>query len=295
VSERVSVVIPVRNRESRIGRAIESVLAQTVPAAEIIVIDDASTDGTAGVVQSYGERVRLVRRNGGGAYAARNAAIRVATSPLVAFLDSDDAWLPRKLESQLPLFHDARVGVVFGNACVVDETNGMRIPSGTTFDRTPPGRASRKDFLRGNFISFSTAIVRRECFDACGLFDERLSADYLAFFRIDARYRFAYVSTPVAEYVLHAGNWSGNLEASLRSRLDLFGEELSRTTDRDERALLERLLFNLRIHLRYTALRGRASHAPKIGLRPQRLGWAVAFVWARTFGRFATQSRFSHR
>lgn len=289
MSERVSVVIPVRDRERRIGRAIDSVLAQTRPPAEIIVIDDRSTDGTLDVIRSYGDRVRVLHGAGRGAYAARNAAIRVATSPLIAFLDSDDAWLPRKLELQLPLFDDPDVGVVFGNAVVLRETNGRCVPSGTTFDRTPPGGATRKDFLRGNFLSFTTTVVRRDCFETCGLFDERLSADYLAFFRMAGRYRFAYVGAPVAEYVLHAGNWSGNLEASIRSRLELFGEELARAADGEERELLERLTFNLRLHLRIAALRGMASAPPKIGLRPRRIGWAVAYLWARTFGRFARQ------
>ena len=169
------------------------------------------------------------------------------------------------------------------------------MPSGTTFDRTPPGRATRKDFLRGNFISFTTAIVRRDCFEKCGFFDERLSADYLAFFRMAGRYRFAYVGAPVAEYVIHAGNWSGNLEASLRSRLELFGEELARATDPEERELLERLAFNMRLHLRIAALRGMASRPPRVGWRPRRIGWAIAYVWALTFRRFARQSAFSDR
>ena len=287
MSERVSVIIPVRDRETRIGRAIDSVLGQTRPPAEIIVIDDASIDGTLDVVRSYGDRVRVLHGTGRGAYVARNAAIRAATSPLIAFLDSDDVWLPRKLELQLPLFDDPEVGVVFGNAVVIREKNGRRVPSGTTFDRTPPGGATRKDFLRGNFIAFTTTVVRRECFEACGFFDERLSADYLAFFRIAGRYQFAYISEPVAEYVLHAGNWSGNLEASLRSRLALFGEELTRASDSEERELLERLTFNLRLHLRMAALRGMASSPPKIGLGPRRIGWAAAYIWARTFGRLA--------
>jgi glycosyltransferase involved in cell wall biosynthesis len=294
VSEPVSVVIPVRDRETRIGRAIGSVLAQTCLPAEIIVIDDRSTDGTLDVIRSYGDRVRVLHGTGCGAYAARNAAIRSAMSPLIAFLDSDDAWLPRKLELQLPLFDDPEVGVVFGNAAVIREENGRRVPSGTTFDRTPPGRARRKDFLRGNFISFTTTIVRRDCFEKCGFFDERLSADYLAFFRMAGSYRLAYVGAPVAEYVLHARNWSGSLEASLRSRLELFAEELARATDPDERELLERLAFNLRLHLRIAALRGMASKPPKVGWRPRRIGWAVAYVWAWTFGRFARQLRLSN-
>ena len=295
LNDAVSVIIPVLNRASRIGRAIDSVLAQTRPPAEILVVDDGSTDGTLDVIRGYGDRVRLLHGGGRKAYAARNLAIAAAGSPLIAFLDSDDVWYPDKLERQLPLFDDPDVGVVFGNAAVVREENGKRIPSGTTFGRTPPGAATRKDFLRGNFVSFTTTVVRRACFDTCGLFDERLSADYLAFFRIAGRYRLRYVAAPVAEYVVHAGNWSGNLEASLRSRIALFGEELASATDPEERHLLERLLFTLRLRLRIATMQGKASHPLPVGMRPARLGWALAFLWARTLGRFARQSEPSSR
>jgi glycosyltransferase involved in cell wall biosynthesis len=262
----VSVVIPVRNRQQWIARAIESALAQTVPPSEVIVVDDGSTDGTVDVVRRYD--VRLLRRDGGGAYAARNEAIRAARAPLIAFLDSDDVWLPHKLERQLPRFGDPQVGVVFGDA---------RIGRGSAFANMPPGHATRRDFVRGNFIAFSTAVVRRECFETCGFFDERLSADYLAFFRIAARYRLAYVPEIVVEYTLHDANWSGDLEASLRSRMALFGEELARATSAEERAMIEQILFNLRLSFRIAT----GAAAPAIAAGPSRIRWAAAFFAAR--------------
>jgi hypothetical protein len=125
--------------------------------------------------------------------------------------------------------------------------------------------------------------VRRECFETCGYFDERLSADYLAFFRIAARYRLAYVRDVVADYVVHEDNWSGDLERSLRARIDLFTEELARATIAEDRALFERLVFNLRLHLRFAALRGKArsgvvQNAPPLPRRPD---WALAFLLQR--------------
>ncbi|MGL6044061.1 MAG: glycosyltransferase family 2 protein, partial [Sandaracinobacteroides sp.] len=98
----VSVVIPAYNREATVGTAIRSVLWQTLSPVEVIVVDDGSTDGTAAAVQAIDDpRVRLVSQANGGISAARNRGIEAATQPWVAFQDSDDEWLPLKLEKQM--------------------------------------------------------------------------------------------------------------------------------------------------------------------------------------------------
>jgi cellulose synthase/poly-beta-1,6-N-acetylglucosamine synthase-like glycosyltransferase len=96
----ISVVIPAYNAEKYIGRAIDSVLAQTRPAEEIIVVDDGSTDGTAGIVRSFGGKVAFIQQRNAGASVARNSGIEAAKSDWIAFLDADDEWLPRKLQRQ---------------------------------------------------------------------------------------------------------------------------------------------------------------------------------------------------
>lgn len=99
----VTAVIPAFNAGKYIGRAVESVLAQTLPADEIIVVDDGSTDDTADVVKSFGDKVRFIQQAHGGASVARNTAINAATGEWIAFLDADDEWLPQKLEKQVAL------------------------------------------------------------------------------------------------------------------------------------------------------------------------------------------------
>src|SRR6201994_3251093 len=99
-SERLSVVIPAFNAATTIRAAVRSTLSQTMPVLEVIVVDDGSTDATAEVVAAMEDpRVRLVSRANGGPSAARNAGIAAARGEWVAFLDSDDLWLPRYVET----------------------------------------------------------------------------------------------------------------------------------------------------------------------------------------------------
>lgn len=111
----VSVVIPAYKAEQTIRRAIDSVLAQTVPAHEIIVVDDGSPDQQAAVVESYGPPVRLIRQPNGKTAKARNAGLDAATGEFIAFLDADDYWEPQKLARQLAIFDiHPEVGTVAG-------------------------------------------------------------------------------------------------------------------------------------------------------------------------------------
>lgn len=94
---RISVVIPTFNRAETIGEALESVLSQSSPADEVIVVDDGSSDGTAEVLARYGDRIELLRQKNAGVSAARNAGVASAKGEWVAFLDSDDIWTPERL------------------------------------------------------------------------------------------------------------------------------------------------------------------------------------------------------
>ena len=96
----ISVIIPAYNAEQHISRAIDSVLAQTHPADEIIAVDDGSTDDTGQILRSYGRQLRYIGQENGGAGAARNTGIKAARGEWIAFLDADDEWLPEKLKCQ---------------------------------------------------------------------------------------------------------------------------------------------------------------------------------------------------
>ena len=134
----VSVIIPTYNRRAMLLEAIDSVLAQSTPAFELIVIDDGSTDGTSENehLRRLAEtiRIRIDRIDHRGPAAARNRGVAIARSPLIAFLDSDDLWSPTKLERQLAFVRD-------NPGCAISQTNEIRIRNGR---RMNPGLRHRK-------------------------------------------------------------------------------------------------------------------------------------------------------
>jgi glycosyltransferase involved in cell wall biosynthesis len=272
----VSVILPVRNREGCVARAISSVLAQTYRSLELIVVDDGSTDGTRNVVQDFGAPVTLIVQEHAGAYVARNLALRHARGELVAFIDSDDAWLPDKLAAQVPLMRRQEVGLVFGDAVHLTSPIESAPRTGlTSFSVAPPRRGQAVGhFARYNFVPSCTVLVRRACLDQIGGFSEasELSADYLAWFRIALRHELDYVDRPVAEYTVHAEGMSFELGPSLAARIALFSTELSQTVDPATRAVLRRLLFNLSLCLVLADVRGRARNVPGA----LRLAWRTA-------------------
>ena len=258
----VSVILPVYNRAGCVERAIRSVLAQTYRNLELIVVDDGSTDGTREVVERFGASLTLLVQEHSGAYPARNLGLRHARGELVAFADSDDAWLPDRLAVQVPLMRRPEVGLVFGDVIHVSEPRPDAPRTGlTSFAVSPPrrGRAARQ-FAWCNFVPTCTVLVRRACLEEAGGFATAVpvSADYLAWLRIATRHEVDFVDRPVAEYTVHPDGISFDLGRSLEARITLFSEELRRTRDAEERAVLERLLFNLSLHLVLAVARGRA-------------------------------------
>ncbi len=215
----VAAIIPTRDRAALVERAVASVLAQTRPPDELVVVDDGSTDGTAERLrekfprrgtQGRGPGIDVVRLEGLGVSAARNRGIRATTSDWLAFLDSDDEWLPDKLEAQLA----ARAGEGSQDylLCHCDEIwirNGRRV------------NPRRRHAKRGGFIfrhclplcviSPSAAMVHRSLFERVGLFDESLPAceDYDLWLRVCAHHPVLYVDCQlVKKYGGHADQLS---------------------------------------------------------------------------------------
>lgn len=161
----VSVVIPAHNAERYLGEAIDSALGQTVPPLEVVVVDDGSDDRTAEVARAFGERVRCHSQPQGGIGAARNRGVELARGEYIAFLDSDDIWLPRKLELQLAAFTaDPRPDVVFAF---------MRQFISRDVDQEVAGRLALRDGADPGYVP-SAVIAPREVFGRVGAFDTGL-------------------------------------------------------------------------------------------------------------------------
>lgn len=209
----ISVIMPVYNRETLVARAVESVFAQTYRHWELLVVDDGSTDRTLSVLESFGSRITRLSQPHAGDYRARNLALQHARGDFVAFIDSDDVWYPRRLEAQMPLFEKSTVGLVFGDAVLVDyHSEPPRRRRRTFFDNAPParGRAPRQ-FAVCNFVPLGSVLARRRCFDELGGFSitAPLVADFIKWIDISLHYDLDYVREPVFEYALHDGNQIG--------------------------------------------------------------------------------------
>lgn len=257
----VSVVLPTRNRANSLGRAIESVLDQTYPHLELIVIDDGSTDSSSDVLRGYGRAITVLSQPPRGVYPARNLGLRRASGDLVAFADSDDAWRPDRLRSQVPLFERPEVGLVFGDALHHRPGSASgRLPL-TSFRVTPPRRGMIAAHLaRGNCIPTVTVLARRRCLEEMGGFAEShgMSADYLAWFRVALRYEVDYVDDVVADYTVHDAGISADLGATLVARIELFAQELGEATTPRARAAIRQLLASAALSLMVATARGRA-------------------------------------
>jgi GT2 family glycosyltransferase len=180
----VSVVIPTYNRRAVVREAVVSACAQRGVTAEIIVVDDGSSDGSAAVLQrQFGTRIRVLRTANHGVAAARNRGVAASAGGFVAFLDSDDLWLPDKLAAQVAFFAthpDAQI-------CQTGEVwmrNGVRV-NPHTHHRKPSG-AIFEPSLRLCLVSPSAVMLRRSLFERVGGFDESLPAceDYDLWLRI---------------------------------------------------------------------------------------------------------------
>src|SRR5215831_12059718 len=229
----IAVVIPTYNRAASLKRAIDSVQAQRFREFEIVVVDDGSEDETAPIVQSCGNCRYLRLTHTGVPAIARNAGARATDSRYIAFLDSDDVWLPHKLEIQMKTIAGSAYGVVCSNALA---------DTGRYFGVGQEHTGSvRKDLLQNNFVITSTAVIRRDVFDRIGGFDALPAVyfeDYDLWLRAAAITPFFYIDEALIVYN-RSGAGFGSRFSKLEhwQRMEQFLVRTRRALDEDAKSL----------------------------------------------------------
>ena len=214
----VSVVIATYNMGQYLPQAVQSVLSQSYPHLEVQIVDDGSTDDTAQILRQWqgDARVRVHTQQNAGQARAKNQGVALSRGRFVAFLDADDIWLPGKLALQMPLFRGRpEIGVVYSDYECMDG-EGRPLSKGVT--------PMRRGWVAGpllveNFVCYSSGVVRRECLERNGSFDESLGMgiDYDLWLRLSASYQFDFVPAATVRYRVWAGQMSTNYRKRYQS------------------------------------------------------------------------------
>jgi len=247
----ISVIIPTYNRIETLPRAIESVMVQTHPANELIIVDDGSTDGTVAWLGEHYPQIKLIKQQNSGVSAARNRGIEVASGEWIALLDSDDEWLPKKLEKQLALLaSEPEFKLVHGDEIWI--RNGVRVNQMKKHSKK--GGWIFQDCLPLCAISPSAVMIHRSIFDDVGLFDETLPAceDYDLWLRITCRYPVLYCDQPlIQKYGGHEDQLSRKHWGMDRFRIQALERvlEVGGLNESDHAAALKMMLGNVTVVL----------------------------------------------
>lgn len=214
----VSVIIPTHNRAEFLARAIDSVLSQSYATLELIVVDDGSTDETPALLASYGENLTVLRQENRGPAAARNAGIRAARHPLLAFLDSDDQFAPDKLAQQVAAM-EAQPDLLISHTQETWFRNGRHLNQKKRHAKEGGNIFARS--LELCVVGMSTVMTRRELFDRIGLFDESFPCceDYELWLRASIRHHFLLVDMPLT--IKHGGR-EDQVSVQFRVGMDRF-------------------------------------------------------------------------
>jgi len=206
----VSVIIPTLNRENYIRQCVESALSQDYPNIEVIVVDNGSTDNTPEILASFGSKIKCLKEEKRGQSAARNKGLRTAQGEFIAFLDDDDFYLSGKISlSVKKLLEDRSISLVYTDYVMIDSEN---LQTDTIKINHPPPEEFLRTFLKGFCILPSTTLLRKECLEKTGYFDETMLNSHedtdMWFRMLKTGCRFGHIPEPLTAYRWHAGNCS---------------------------------------------------------------------------------------
>ena len=263
---KISVIIPTYNRRHTLQRAIDSVATQTFEPFEIIIIDDGSQDGTKGWIKEKYSSIKYIYQSNNGVSSARNKGINLAQGSWVALLDSDDEWMPEKLEYQIR-FIDKNPGSIFCHTNEIWIRNGIRVNQMKKHKKY--GGNIFKHCLDICRISPSSSLIKKKVFEDVGLFDESLSVceDYDLWLRITAKYPVLFLNEPmIKKYGGHADQLSKVPEGIEQYRIRSLEKILSRSILKEDhfQSAKDMLIHKLKIYARGLKKRNRSEELRSI-------------------------------
>lgn len=220
----ISVVIPAYNAASFIEETLESVLKQTLPPSEVLVIDDGSTDETAKVAERFAPAVRVIRRPNSRAAATRNFGVETATSEWVAFVDADDIWEPNKLERQMAELREHPEADICYTGRVLRLQEGEKSRLGPTV-QVPPASNIREALFKGTTFLPSSVVIRRSVFLAVGGYDTSFKyvEDWDLWMRLlHSGVKFASCPEPLVQYRIHPASTTHSAIPSLMAAKEVY-------------------------------------------------------------------------
>lgn len=306
--ESISVIIPTYNRARYLPEAVGSVLAQTRPPCEIIIVDDGSTDNTGELAKGFPKVVRYIRQQNSGPAAARNRGLREANGDWIAFLDSDDLWVSEKLEVQSRFLHEnPTVDFVFAHMVNFSEAGEDRDPEildRGVYEYCRTNAANLRDFLacllKVNPVPTSTVLFRRAKAEEIGPLREDIgyADDYQWWLRWAQSAQCGFIDQVLEKRRIHGSNIIGDRRSMMRSvvavleDLEVRRDQLERRNQVLLRSALSRERYRLgsehyRLH-DYISSKNVLSKVESSQLEPRE-----RFKWAIKMGHSALRSKFN--
>lgn len=238
----VSVVIPTIGRIDRLNRALQSVVSQTRTPEEIVVVCKCNKNELTDIIQSFDISITLIEQSDDGLSNARNEGINASSGSLIAFLDDDDWWKPKKIEQQVQAIHKTNTAFIFTGIKHVDSTKK------TINFRIPTSKPDEQEILTWNAVGApSTVLVKRSCLNAVGGFDETLPSreEWDLYIRLLEKFDCEFIPEPLIVKESHDDTISRDIELIERDWMALFKKHKSKYDERTERQFLSNYHFDL--------------------------------------------------
>ena len=282
----VAAIVPAYNAAGHLAACIESILAQTVPVDEVIVVDDGSRDNTREVIESFGPRVRCISQPNQGPGAARNNAIRSTKAEWIAFLDADDAWAPNKIEVQMKAAREHPNYAILHTDAAIFGPDG-NAEANFHADKRPVNEWIFDRLLQTCFVLISTVMARRSVLTEGGLFTESKSLygveDYDFWLRLSRKHRFWTVPEPLTLRTRQPGSLSFNTGTMAAGEILILKSVLELPLNAAQRSKAKKQLARAYFNLSYATRERNAQEAVSLAWQclqtdPTRLASAKLLV-----------------